>query len=649
MIFRAGAAIVIGQMYRVGQIVLLAALTACAASGQTPPAAKAPTPQPLGPAGQISTNRPTGQLGLSTRRLATSSAHEATVRELFRGAVRLMPDDRVEFSYDFTAPDQLEDFAPEPGSEARTFLSGPWEVRDGFLQKSFTNDVAVFHRALFVGPVDVTFKGFLVKGANYAAGFFDTVKNGQLIAGVGGQPLTMFLTENGKTVAEALQSPLAGKAQDLCVKFDGADFSIGPVGGRPLAARRSVGDTGQVCWVAPDSIVALDDVRITGALDLEWFRRTMDARMTKDFQGRVTARYGPPPCTESQLRQMIRGFKRLLPDGKAEMHYDFSDVAQFADWQVTDAKGRADAFAWRVYDGVVSKSQFGPTWLGFQPPLVGPMKVSARASIVSGTEACIGLRDMEADVTAGFRLGAMGWHVGDAGGKRAQGQCANILLRQLHLLEIERDETNIVARLDGRETLKCQTTRKEPFNAVLAATDSTAAFDDVHVVAFLDYDWCLRQLKLHGFKQATLPGGLKPSEKKPTEPGKLAQSVSFSSVSRIKVMSNADWQDTRIMLRRGDKVSINTSGSYQYGKASGQTSSADGLQGETMKNRPPCPKLTPCALVGRVGFGDPFEIGASNEFVAKELGALSLRVNEQPVYDNSGALDAEILVIPVAK
>jgi hypothetical protein len=291
----------------------------------------------------------------------------------------------------------------------------------------------------------------------------------------------MFLAENGQAVAEAPQSPLSGKVQDLLVNFGSGNFSICPAGLQPLTGRRSVGEVGQVCWLAPSSSVALDDVKVRGHLDLDWFRRTMDARLSKDFKGRAVARYGPPPCTESQLRQMIRGFQRLLPDGKVELHYDFSNIAQFADWQVTDAKGRADAFAWRVYDGVVSKSQFGPTWLGLQPLIVGPCKISVKASIVSGSEAAIGLRDMDSDVLCGFRLGAMGWYAGDTTGKRVQGRCANVLLREPHVLEMQREEKNITAKLDGRETLSCQSGRSEPFNVVLVARDSTAAFDEVHV------------------------------------------------------------------------------------------------------------------------------------------------------------------------
>ncbi|MBI5394898.1 MAG: hypothetical protein HZA91_06320 [Verrucomicrobia bacterium] len=641
-------------MFRTSFCGLLIAAAALAGAAELPRPARPGTPvRPGAPGTNITTNTTTNQpahtIGFSTRRLSTSSGVEATIREMFQGTVRLLADDRVEFSYDFTLRPQLDDFAPEPGDRAPTFgTTGFWAISDGFMQKGMTNDVPLFHRARFVGPVTVAFKGFLLKGLQYTAGFYDTEKRGQMQAGVGGKPLVMFLGENGKVVADAPQVPLSGKVQDLIVNFDETNFAIGPVGWKPLTAPRRVGHIGQVFWAAPDASVALDDLKITGRLDLDWYRAAVDVRLTKEFQGRVGPRYGPPPCTESQLRQMIRGFQRILGDGKIELRYDFADTAQFADWRVNDARGAADPHAWRVYDGVLHKSQFGPTWITLLPPLAGPIKVSARAAIVSGTEAGMGLRDVEANLLCGFKLGAMGWFLGDDSGQRARGLSTGLLLNQFHTLELDRGESNVVARLDTRSALRCATNRREPFNVVLTSLDSTAVFDDVYAVGYLDYDWCVRQLRLHGFKESTLPGGLVPGVKRTDAPGKLAQSVSFASSSHLKVQSNADWQDTRITLRQGDKVNIAASGSYKFEKASAAVT-AVGLEGETLKNRPPCPKLTPCALVGRIGFGEPFLIGAEKEFVAQEMGNLSLRVNEQPLYDNTGALDVEIVVIPVAK
>ena len=102
------------------------------------------------------------------------------------------------------------------------------------------------------------------------------------------------------------------------------------------------------------------------------------------------------------------------------------------------------------------------------------------------------------------------------------------------------------------------------------------------------------------------------------------------------------------MLRKGDTVNFSATGTYQYERAVKSTSTADGVPKGTGRT-PPCPKLTPCALVGRIGFGEPFEVGTEKQVVAQELGQLYLRINEQPVSDNSGALDVEIVVIPVAK
>jgi len=114
------------------------------------------------------------------------------------------------------------------------------------------------------------------------------------------------------------------------------------------------------------------------------------------------------------------------------------------------------------------------------------------------------------------------------------------------------------------------------------------------------------------------------------------------------VQASADWQDTRIMLRKGDTVNFVASGTYQYERSKKSTSGPSGISGGTGRT-PPCPKLPACALVGRIGFGESFEVGGEKQIIAQEMGQLYLRINEQPVFDNSGALEVEIVVIPVAK
>ena len=592
-----------------------------------------------------------GGPGFGTRRLASSSAEEATIRELFHCVVRLLPDDRAELTYDFKLLNVLEDFVTKPGDKAPSAVGSPWETRDGFLQKTVPEDVPLFHNARFNGPVTVTFKGYVVPGGNqYSCGYYDLLKGAQIQAGVAitpAQTFSLFLAQDARMLAHATNAPLAGKVHELVVNFEQPNFSVAAARVPTLTAPCNTIGLGQVFLAAPGSAVALDSLKITGKLDLDWFRQTIDARLTKDFVGRVGPRYGPPPATETQLRQMIRGFQRLLPNGQIELAYNFNDPAQFSDWQVIDPRGRADPFAWRVYNGAVYKSQYGPTTLALQPRLVGPMKMSARAAIISGSSVSFGLRDVDAAVRCGFRLGMGGFSLGDDGAKVQPVAVPNVLLNQYRLLEMTRDDEKVTAKLDNGRPLAGVTKRAEPLNVALSADDSTAVFDEVRVVSYLDYDWCVRELKLHGYQVATLPLGLRRPEKK-TDLGKPTQAVAFSSSSQIKVQANADWMDTRIMLRKGDTVNFAASGTYQYERSAKSTCGPSGFSGGTGRT-PPCPKLMPCALIGRIGFTEPFEVGGEMQIVAKEMGQLYLRVNEQPVSDNSGALDVEIVVIPVAK
>ena len=630
-------------------IVILVALTAmCAEAAQVPLIPRKPLITPPAPV-LTQTNDSSGP-GFGTRRLASSSAEEATIRELFHCMVRLLPDDRAELTYDFKLQNVLDDFVTKPGDKAPDAVGGPWETRDGFLQKAVPEDVPLFHRARFTGAVNVSFKGFVIKGSQYAGGYFGLRDGVQYQGGVAitpAQRYSLFLAQDANWLAHATNAPIPGKAQEISLTFDSPNFSAAATGVPALTAPCKISGVGQIFLAAPGSSVAIETLKITGKLDLDWFRNTIDSRLTKDFVGRTGPRYGPPPATETQLRQMIRGFQRLLPNGQIELAYNFSDPAQFADWQVIDPRGRADPSAWRVYNGAIYKSQYGPTTLVLQPRLVGPMKISARGAILSGSMLSLGLRDVDAAVRCAFRLGMGGFSLGDDGAQLKPSAVPNVMLKQFQLLEMTREDEKVSARFNNGRALAAVTKRAEPLNVTLAADDSTAVFNDVRVVSYLDYDWCVRELKLHGYQVATLPMGLRGPEKK-SDPGKPTQAVAFSSSSQIKVQSNADWQDTRIMLHKGDTVNFAASGSYQYERSAKSVSGPGGITGGT-GHTPPCPKLTPCGLIGRIGFGEPFDVGGEKQLITKEMGELYLRVNEQPVSDNTGVLDVEIVVIPVAK
>jgi hypothetical protein len=606
-------------------------------------------PQPAAPA-VTQTNTTEGGPGFGTRRLASSSAEEATIRELFHCLARLLPDDRVELTYDFKLQHVLEDFTTKPGDKAPSAVGSPWETRDGFLQKTVPEDVPLFHNARFNGPVTIQFKGFIVKGTQYAGGHFGLASGSQLQAGVAitsAQTFSLFLAQEANWLAHATNAPIPGKAQEVTFHFDSTNFTAAAAGVPVLSAPCKVAGLGQAFIAAPGTSVAIEGLKITGRLDLDWFRQSVDARLTTNFLGRAGLRYGPPPATETQLRQMIRGFRRLLPNGQIELAYDFSDPAQFSDWQVLDPRGRADPFAWRVYAGAVYKSQYGPTTLALQPRLVGPMKLSAKGAIVSGGQFSFGLRDVDAAVRATVRLGMGGFSLGDDNVRLQPVPVPNVVLKQYQLLDMTRDDEKVTAKFNNGSVRTGVTRRQEPLNVMLAADESTAIFDDVSVVAYLDYDWCVRELKLHGYQVATLPMGMRGPERK-AKSDRLSQAVAFSSSSQIKVQANADWADTRIMLRKGDTVNFAASGTYQYERNVRSVCGPGGFSGGTGRT-PPCPKLTPCALIGRIGFTEPFEVGNEMQVVAKEMGQLYLRVNEQPVADNSGTIEVEIVVIPAAK
>ena len=625
--------------------VALMALSVFAAQG---PFVRPPlNPQPAPAVTQ--TNKADGGPGFGTRRLASSSAEEATIRELFHCVVRLLSDDRAELTYDFKLQHVLQDFVTKPGDKPPDG-TGPWEQRDGFLQKAVPDDVPLFHRARFNGPVTISFKGFVLKGTQYSGGYFGLGDGLQLQAGVAITPahqFSLFLAQEANWLAHATNAPIPGKAQEVTFNFDSANFTAAATGVPTLGAPCKIAGVGQAFLAAPGTSVAIEGLKITGKLDLDWFRKTIDDRLTTNFVGNVEARYGPPPATETQLRQMIRGFQRLLPNGQIELAYNFSDPAQFSDWQVIDPRGRADPFAWRVYSGAVYKSQYGPTTLVLQPRLVGPTKISTRAAILSGSQFSLGLRDVDAAVRCAVRLGMGGFSLGDDNAKSQPVAVPTVMLKQFQLVEMSRDDAKVTARFNYGRPLAGVTKRQEPLNVTLAADDSTAVFTDVRAVAFLDYDWCVRELKLHGYQVATLPAGMRGPEKR-TDLGKPTQAVAFSSSSQIKVQSNADWQDTRITLKKGDTVNFAASGTYQYERNAKSTSGPNGIT-ESTGHKPPCPKLPPCALIGRIGFGELFEVGSEKQIVAQAMGQLYLRVNEQPVTDNSGALDVEIVVIPVAK
>jgi hypothetical protein len=108
----------------------------------------------------------------------------------------------------------------------------------------------------------------------------------------------------------------------------------------------------------------------------------------------------------------------------------------------------------------------------------------------------------------------------------------------------------------------------------------------------------------------------------------------------VMVQANQQWTDTGITVRRGDRVSFQTSGTIKYGTADDMSAGPDGnpaTSNMTRSNFPVGGSLVG-ALVARVGNSAAFSIGSNSAPIQMPAdGRLYLGVNDDNYGDNSGA------------
>lgn len=144
----------------------------------------------------------------------------------------------------------------------------------------------------------------------------------------------------------------------------------------------------------------------------------------------------------------------------------------------------------------------------------------------------------------------------------------------------------------------------------------------------------------------------------------------------VPVNSSEDWQDTGVVLKRGDNVSIRviagkwTAGRYSISQES-KVSLPDHLQNaEIWVNRsfensgdgglktcseylvPSCP--VPSAKVGtlvrKTGLAEPVAVGSSNAFTSETDGSLALRINDGEKLGSKGLDDNYgVLVVKISR
>lgn len=103
----------------------------------------------------------------------------------------------------------------------------------------------------------------------------------------------------------------------------------------------------------------------------------------------------------------------------------------------------------------------------------------------------------------------------------------------------------------------------------------------------------------------------------------------------VVVQANQAWTDGGLTVKKGDRVSFNTSGQIVF--AQGQSAGPDGNPALRQATYP-VPELPVGGLIGRVGTGAPFPIGSNSQpIVMPANGRLMLGVNDNELQDNTGA------------
>ena len=110
----------------------------------------------------------------------------------------------------------------------------------------------------------------------------------------------------------------------------------------------------------------------------------------------------------------------------------------------------------------------------------------------------------------------------------------------------------------------------------------------------------------------------------------------------ITVSGQQQWTPTGITVRQGETLSINAEGEIRISPDSNDRATPNGIVNQRFDPRAPMPRTLAGALIGRIGSGQPFGIGASGTFKAPGSGQLFLGVNDSNVADNDGSFQVTV-------
>jgi hypothetical protein len=112
--------------------------------------------------------------------------------------------------------------------------------------------------------------------------------------------------------------------------------------------------------------------------------------------------------------------------------------------------------------------------------------------------------------------------------------------------------------------------------------------------------------------------------------------------SGVVVNSKTRWTPTGITVRRGETLTLNTTGEVRLSTNGDDIAPPAGSTSGRMAAGAPLPNALAGALIGRIGNGAPFGIGNMTTLVAPASGQLFLGVNDGDLNDNTGEFRVEI-------
>jgi PA-IL-like protein len=114
--------------------------------------------------------------------------------------------------------------------------------------------------------------------------------------------------------------------------------------------------------------------------------------------------------------------------------------------------------------------------------------------------------------------------------------------------------------------------------------------------------------------------------------------IDFASATPVRVDAREAWTETDVMVRRGERIAFQATGQIAWGRGATQVTGPDGAPVQAAGRRNyAVPSAGVGAVVGRIGEGPPFLVGAGTDpIVMPADGRLYLGINDSGRGNNSG-------------